>query len=216
MFGSSLPPVVCRRAHARAGFYHSRNSGETNCFSCGFAYKWKSGGDLVAVHKKLSSACNQVNNARTNHSSIVENSNRVESKLSHSTSVPSIGISIQQQVANNHKSTTTTATESQTTTTSGLNNAASTESEFKRETSENRDATRTSKSNRSPMHESKTHRSDDRHIVGNIEDTEAVAVSNSQHNNDFSTLGINIEKPRYPSYAPLQVRISSYQGWPSY
>ena len=119
-------------------------------------------------------------------------------------------------MANNHKSTTTTATESQTTTTSGLNNADSTESEFKRETSENRDATRTSKSNRSPLHESKTHTSDDRHIVGNIEDAEAVAVSKSKHNNDFSTLGINIEKPRYPNYAPLQVRISSYQGWPSY
>jgi len=132
MFGSSLPPVVCRRAHARAGFYHSRNSGETNCFSCGIAYnKYKSGGDLVAVHKKLSSACNQVNNARTNHSFVVENSNRVESRLSHSTSVPSIGISIQQQVANNHKSTTTTATESQTTTTSGLNNADSTNRNLK-------------------------------------------------------------------------------------
>jgi len=65
------------------------------------------------------------------------------------------------------------------------------------------------------MHERKTHSSDDRHIVGNIEDAEAVAVSKSQHNNDYSTLGINIEKPRYPNYAPLQVRISSHQGWPS-
>jgi hypothetical protein len=26
----------------------------------------------------------------------------------------------------------------------------------------------------------------------------------------------NIEKPKYPNYAPLQVRISSHQGWPSY
>jgi len=82
MFGSSLPPVVCRRAHARAGFYQSGNSGETKCFSCGITYnKCKSGDDPVAVHKKLSPACNQVNNARTNHFSVVDNSNRVESKL---------------------------------------------------------------------------------------------------------------------------------------
>jgi len=59
MFGSSLPPVVCRRAHARAGFYQSGNSGETKCFSCGITYnKWKSGDDPVAVNKKLSPACN--------------------------------------------------------------------------------------------------------------------------------------------------------------
>jgi len=43
-----------------------------------------------------------------------------------------------------------------------------------------------------------------------------VAVSKSQHNNDYSTLSINIEKSRYPNYAPPQVRISSYQGRPSY
>ena len=201
---------------ARAGFYHSGNSGETKCFSCGIAYKWTSGDDPIAIHKKLSPSCNLVNNVGTNHSSVVENSIRVESKPRHSTSVPSIGISIQQQVAYNHKSTTTTATQSQTTTTSGLNGAISTESEFKRETSENRDATRTSKSNQSSMHESQTNSSENKHIVGNIEDAEAMTVSKSQHNNDYSTLGINIEKPRYPNYAPLQVRISSYQGWPSY
>ena len=202
---------------ARAGFYHSGNSGETKCFSCGITYnKWKSVDDPIAIHKKLSPSCNLVNNVGTNHSSVVENSIRVESKPRHSTSVPSIGISIQQQVACNHKSTTTTATQSKTATPSGENGATSTESEFKRETSENRDATMTSKSNQSSMHESQTNSSEDRHIVRNIEDAETVAVSKSQHNYDYSTLGINIEKPRYPNYAPLQVRISSYQGWPSY
>jgi hypothetical protein len=33
---------------------------------------------------------------------------------------------------------------------------------------------------------------------------------------NLSSTGINVEKPRYQDYAPLQVRISSYQGWPSY
>ncbi|CAG2252956.1 unnamed protein product [Mytilus edulis] len=35
-------------------------------------------------------------------------------------------------------------------------------------------------------------------------------------NNDISSLGIDLEKPRYQNYAALQVRISSFQGWPSY
>jgi hypothetical protein len=61
---------------------------------------------------------------------------------------------------------------------------------------ENRDATITSKSNQSSLHESQTNSSEDRHIVGNIEDAEGVAVSKSQHNYDYSTLGINIEKPK--------------------
>jgi hypothetical protein len=162
--------------------------------------KWKSGNDPIAIHKKLSPSCNLVNNVGTNHSSVVENSINVESKPRHSTSVPSIGISIQQQVAYNHKSTTTTATQSKTTTTSDENGATSTESEFKRATSENRDATMTSKSNQSSMHESQTNSSEDRHIVGNIEDAETVAVSKSQHNYDYSNLGINIEKLTGISY----------------
>ena len=33
---------------------------------------------------------------------------------------------------------------------------------------------------------------------------------------EFSINGVNIEKPKFPNYAPLQVRISSFQGWPSY
>jgi hypothetical protein len=36
-----------------------------------------------------------------------------------------------------------------------------------------------------------------------------------QHSNGDATLEINIEKPKYPNYAQLQVRISSYQGWPT-
>jgi len=33
---------------------------------------------------------------------------------------------------------------------------------------------------------------------------------------EVSINGVNIEKPKFPNYAPLQVRISSFQGWPSY
>ena len=36
-----------------------------------------------------------------------------------------------------------------------------------------------------------------------------------QHSNGYATLEINVEKPKYPNYAQLQVRISSYQGWPT-
>ena len=36
-----------------------------------------------------------------------------------------------------------------------------------------------------------------------------------QHSNGYATLEINFEKPKYPNYAQLQVRISSYQGWPT-
>jgi hypothetical protein len=35
------------------------------------------------------------------------------------------------------------------------------------------------------------------------------------HSNGYATLEINVEKPKYPNYAQLQVRISSYQGWPT-
>ena len=29
-------------------------------------------------------------------------------------------------------------------------------------------------------------------------------------------LGINLDKPKYPAYAQLNVRVSTYQGWPGY
>jgi hypothetical protein len=32
----------------------------------------------------------------------------------------------------------------------------------------------------------------------------------------FDPLGINFEKPRYPTYAVLTVRINTYNGWPTY
>lgn len=32
----------------------------------------------------------------------------------------------------------------------------------------------------------------------------------------FDPLGINFEKPRYPTYAVLTVRINTYNGWPAY
>ncbi|OPL32917.1 inhibitor of apoptosis, partial [Mytilus galloprovincialis] len=34
--------------------------------------------------------------------------------------------------------------------------------------------------------------------------------------NATSSFGIDLDNPRYPNYAALQVRISSFQGWPSY
>ena len=41
-------------------------------------------------------------------------------------------------------------------------------------------------------------------------------ISNQyQHSNGYATLEINVEKPKYPNYAQLQVGISSYQGWPT-
>ena len=33
---------------------------------------------------------------------------------------------------------------------------------------------------------------------------------------NFDPLGINFEKPRYPTYAVLTVRINTYNGWPTY
>ncbi|VDI35380.1 baculoviral IAP repeat-containing protein 7/8, partial [Mytilus galloprovincialis] len=36
------------------------------------------------------------------------------------------------------------------------------------------------------------------------------------NNNATSSFGIDLDNPRYPNYAALQVRISSFQGWPSY
>jgi hypothetical protein len=29
-------------------------------------------------------------------------------------------------------------------------------------------------------------------------------------------LGINLDKPKYPAYAQLNVRVSTFQGWPGY
>lgn len=37
-----------------------------------------------------------------------------------------------------------------------------------------------------------------------------------QHNTEFESLGICLEKPKYPKYASLPARISSFDGWPSY
>lgn len=45
--------------------------------------------------------------------------------------------------------------------------------------------------------------------------SQAGAISESSRSR-FDPLGINFEKPKYPAYAVLTVRINTYNGWPDY
>jgi hypothetical protein len=48
-----------------------------------------------------------------------------------------------------------------------------------------------------------------------MERTPTQTYNQYQHSNDYATLEINVEKPKYPNFVQLQVRISSFQGWPT-
>ena len=171
---------------ARAGFYHIGQSSETKCFSCGITYKDWTSGDDPMAVHRRLSPSCDI--VRHNRQNIPStiDNEEMERTPTQCISFSNNSVSRQPIITNN-----TGNSQNQTVNTSDVT------------------------TNTPTTHQSSTERSNA--ISSNNERTIAEQTSNQyQHSNGYSALGINVEKPRYPTYAQLQVRISSYQGWPTY
>ncbi|XP_071143599.1 baculoviral IAP repeat-containing protein 7-like [Mytilus edulis] len=189
---------------AKTGFYYI-DGRKTKCFSCGITYdKWKSDDDPVVIHKMLSPSCALLAEPR-----FASSSNQQEQ----TTVVP-----------NNTDSTVDTTT----VTSQGLNQSenASSRPEPRLQISSSYNGTSNNVQER-PEHQirSPSNRDKTSSATGNENSQEtqtsnenhnATETSSGQHKTEFESLGIHLEKPKYPNYACLTVRISSFEGWPSY
>jgi hypothetical protein len=189
---------------ARAGFYHIGQSSETKCFSCGITYKdWTSGDDPMAVHRRLSPSCDIVRHNGQNIPSTIDNEEM--ERTTQSTSFSNNSVSRQPIITNNTGNSQNQSSHNSATISSPNTGLSNDQTVNTSDVSTNTPTT----------HQLSTERSNG--ISSNNERTIDEQTSNPyQHSNGYSALGINVEKPRYPTYAQLQVRISSYQGWPTY
>ncbi|XP_071143600.1 baculoviral IAP repeat-containing protein 7-like [Mytilus edulis] len=189
---------------AKTGFYYI-DGRKTKCFSCGSIYdRWKSGDDPVVIHKMLSPSCALLAEPRFSSSANQEEQTTV--------------------VPNNTDSTVDTAT----VTSQGLNQSenASSRPEPRLQITSSYNGTsnnvqeRPGNQIRSPSNRNRTSSAtgneNSQETQTSNENHNATETSSCQHNTEFESLGIHLEKPKYPNYACLTVRISSFEGWPSY
>lgn len=217
---------------AGAGFYHTGVSGETKCYSCGVTYSnWKSGDDPNVIHKRISPHCCLYTNDELNNSCTGRDENRTPT-----CSAQYLCTNASKQTHDNVNTITTkpntniNVSASELTSTGNAQNTASTTNstvghEQTNLTSSCVTGIQTAQTSlNSELHTSasvsNSHTENDL-VISNPrssceEPAESAYSHEDQHSSNYASLGVNIETPRYPNYAPLQVRISSYQGWPSY
>ena len=190
---------------ARAGFYHTGQSSETKCFSCGITYKdWTSSDDPMTVHRRLSPSCDIFRHNGQNIPSTIDNE-EMERTPTQSTSFSNNSVSRQPIITNNTGNSQNQSSHNSTTISSPSTVLSNDQTVNASDVSTNTPTTQQLSTERSNA------------ISSNNERTIDEQTSNQyQHSNGYSALGINVEKPKYPTYAQLQVRISSYQGWPTY
>lgn len=180
---------------AQTGFYHTGQGSETKCYSCGITYRdWTSGDNPMRVHRRISPSCDLVINNGSNRS--FEDNSALYST------------SERGSISNNANS---------------QQGASQTNTVYSHTARFNSDAHQTLSSN-CGLPVSVSNQTVNCAAVSN--ECESVDAPNNHESKEITTMGddqsshkhngTQTKKPRYPNYEPLQVRISSYQGWPSY
>ncbi|XP_063417965.1 baculoviral IAP repeat-containing protein 2-like isoform X1 [Mytilus trossulus] len=181
---------------ARAGFFFTGEGCATKCYSCGTTYdQWKSGDDPSAIHKSISPSCILVNSFGCEIPPLEGDSYLVRTSPKDASTSMNVGVHDKnlQQSQGTASSPRDAYTGHKITTVNAISvpiSHASTENAARNIPNSD--------------------------ITGETGDD----IKNNSRTNDcqhdYASLGINIDKPKYPDYAALHVRISSYQGWPSY
>ena len=199
---------------ARAGFYLTGHGSETKCHSCGVAYhNWHSGDNPMVVHRRISPECDIVTQSvSSDNSSLRTNELRDSNYLQERSTVNNRTIHPSNGMQNNNGQNATATHSSGQYNIPGLPSVGNNQQGISigNNVTTNNSAGSTFNDDGGT---NDTERCSSQHRSTQIETSETLS---SNHNSKFSSLGINIEKPRYPNYASLPVRISSYQGWPSY
>lgn len=181
---------------AKAGFFYTGKGCATKCYSCGTTYdQWKSGDDPTAIHKSISPSCTLVNSFGCEIPQYAGDS-YLESTPSYDATT-SMNVGVYDKNLEQSESTTSSSRDAYTGHQITTDNATSV-----------------------PISQAPTQNGARNIPTSDITgETGDVSKNNSRTNecqHDYASLGINIDKPKYPDYASLQIRISSFQGWPSY
>ena len=199
---------------SRAGFYYEGNGDEVKCFQCGLKWKnWRGNDNPIEIHKDNSSNCAYINdvlqsNQRTS-APVQDTDNPVvyqqatEQNATLATNERGSGASLNGNNDGNSIMPNTQAEPPQRST--PMTNEVPTQSR-------NSDAITTSTTN--------TGRTETNTVVTNGSSASASTPSRPTANTPTTAaqtlepLGISVERPKYPQYAVMAVRLSSFRNWP--
>ncbi|XP_076084119.1 baculoviral IAP repeat-containing protein 3-like isoform X2 [Mytilus galloprovincialis] len=233
-------------ALSKAGFYYTGSTDTVRCYACGITHQnWTRGDNPEKIHCRLSPLCTHLQKSRLfggaglaehqhMHSSNNRSSVHSESSLTPNKQSLQIGAAFNDQ---NKLSSSTNSEPSSLLNGSASNDQIKTSSSTTSETSSllngetsNNIRNQLTSNDFKPTANSSSESTIFEHDINTngacSESAKAYqngacgcsesSSSRQLTNNDISLLGIDLEKPRYQNYAALQVRISSFQGWPSY
>ncbi|VDI40950.1 baculoviral IAP repeat-containing protein 2/3 [Mytilus galloprovincialis] len=208
---------------AGAGFYSTGNSTETKCFVCEVMYRdWISGDDPMHIHRQISPSCDLVVNSNR-QDTIGEKLQNVRRR--ELLEVQPFNLNVLSSVhdtlhsnENNCLSNVLTSEQKHT----DIGDITSSDRHFHHHDIVEDQPTivslQWSQSNTSNAYSDKNPTSNcknNSHNIGKTNNSTACNYEKGSSNNQRD-IGIQNQIPRYVSYAPLQVRISSFEGWPGY
>jgi len=220
---------------SRIGFYYTGRGKEVQCYSCGATYSdWTQHDDPVQVHRRISPQCRHLagkddRNVSVGHRESLGSSgassamqlNAVPAATSQTFSNPtSSQNNIQpQHIFSTHQSHVESNNGQLSTPTSTPATANHNYVE-RNNTGQNQESRHPAINGQAFTHQNTSNRSQNVTSSSQQDDTRppTQTVNNgisSATINKLTPLGVNFDKPRYPQYAILTVRMSTYNGWPA-
>ncbi|CAC5368151.1 BIRC2_3 [Mytilus coruscus] len=218
---------------AEAGFHYEGNANEVVCFSCGLKYKnWKTNDSPVQIHKENSPQCSFV----VNNLKMISRNNDIQAAdisvgaCGNSTEVPNLS------VIKENKVETSSASEKKTNETYSENNVAMDQNRFTIENNviagndsrlETENIENSSFPRRTNWEFPAFSRNNINGLISIPENNKglqsslqsphtSVPVRSLTSNMEALSMGVCLEKPKYPKYAIRTTRLSSFANWPSY
>ncbi|VDI17652.1 baculoviral IAP repeat-containing protein 2/3 [Mytilus galloprovincialis] len=206
-------------ALSKAGFYYTGSTDTVRCYACGITHQnWIRGDNPEEIHCRLSPSCTHLQNSRLfDGAGLAEHqhmhsSNNGSSVHSESSLTPNKQ-SLQNGAASNDQNKTSSSTTSESSILlNGENSNQLTINDFKSTTNSSSESTNLEHNINTNGACSELTKADQDGACGCSESSSSRQLTNT----DISLLEIDLEQPRYQNYAALQVRINSFQGWPSY
>ncbi|XP_063408038.1 baculoviral IAP repeat-containing protein 3-like isoform X2 [Mytilus trossulus] len=199
---------------ARAGFYSTGNSTETRCFRCGVTYRnWISGDDPMHIHRHLSPTCDLVLNGdgRDNVREELQNTRRQDISIGNVSLRSNENIGSLNNVTSRQHHHDVSHINPSARNFSHHNTVRDKPTEISIQTIQSHDSNTKTNGYKTPTNNCKIN-------------SQNIALSNNSPASDYerncsnNPEGIDSQNqiPRYVNYSPLQIRISSFEGWPGY
>ncbi|CAC5380852.1 BIRC2_3 [Mytilus coruscus] len=212
-------PATCHASPlrlARTGFFSTGINDEVVCFSCGVRYKnWQKRDDPMEIHRRISPECRMVNRRETRNIPIIPESNGFVSHNPQQESLPNLSNGFLQSTVNQDGGVSTQtahSTQNRALTREDIRNAndADTTAQLRNQPQQ---PYAVQEALRQPAEEQQTIRPPSVDRAHSVLEGEQNRPAQRDMAED---LGITLERPKYPAYAQLNVRVSTFQGWPGY